>query len=332
MPGPPSARSQVRGRTPTVGCAPARGGRGAWSHGNWHRSHGGYGWYGALFWPYAYEDIYDDVFWGYASDPFWDYGYGDVYGALFPPAGVLPTAGQYANVRSGATANTANAAMCGNDTRDVADFPIDRIQQLIMPTDAQKAALDALANASVKAAQLIKAACPTTVSYTPTGRLDAMRTRLAAMAAAVDVVRGPLDEFYGMLTDEQKARIATAQANGQTADRGRPSATNCNAATGATAWPGAEVERVVKPTPDEQSALDTLKDAVAQASTDLAASCPATLPLTPPARLAAVSARINAMLKAADSVHAALDTFYSALNDEQKAQFNLIGQSRSARR
>ena len=54
--------------------------------------------------------------------------------------------------------------MCGDDSREIAGLPIDQIQQAIQPNDAQRAALDDLANASVKAAQDIKAACPTQVA------------------------------------------------------------------------------------------------------------------------------------------------------------------------
>ena len=38
------------------------------------------------------------------------------------------------------------------------------------------------------------------------------------------------------------------------------------------------------------------------------------------------------MLQAVKTVRAALDDFYASLSDEQKAQFNVIGQPRAARR
>ena len=97
--------------------------------------------------------------------------------------------------------------MCGDDTRNVASLPIDRINAAVSPDDQQRAALDALANATVQAAQTVKAACPADVAYTPTGRLDAMEQRVQAMVQAVALIRPPLDSFYGMLSDEQKARF-----------------------------------------------------------------------------------------------------------------------------
>src|SRR5713226_8937925 len=145
----------------------------------WRHGHGGFGWVGPLFWPFAYYDIYDYALWGYGYDPsFWDYGYGDIYAGLFAPygyddlTGYFPGNGGYGVSTQQASRAAANPApdqltqMCGDDSRDIAGLPIDQIQQVIQPNDAQRAALDDLANASVKAAQIIKAACPTQISLT----------------------------------------------------------------------------------------------------------------------------------------------------------------------
>ena len=341
--------------------------RQAFAHNGFRRGHdfrrfGGFGWAGPLFWPYAYNDIYCDVFWGYwgigCSDPywsygygnpFWDYGYGDIYGGLFSPFGYNDLAGYLqggrssgrrgrsdvtASIPSGQALSGQIAQMCGDDTKEVAGWPIDRIQQLVAPNDQQRMALDDLANASVKAAQIIKAACPTAVAFTPTGRLAAMQQRIEAMAQAADVVRGPLDTFYGSLTDEQKAQLtATNQASAQQNTRSRGSLTqNCGAANAATQWPGSQIERAVRPNEAQQAKLTALQTAAAQAAEQLAASCPSELPATPPARLAAVTKRLDVMLQSVKNVRAALDDFYGTLNDEQKAQFNLIGQPRTAQR
>src|SRR5258708_32835394 len=45
------------------------------------------------------------------------------------------------------------AQLCGEDSRDIAGLPIDLVQQAIEPTEAQRAALDELANASAAAAK-----------------------------------------------------------------------------------------------------------------------------------------------------------------------------------
>jgi hypothetical protein len=100
----------------------------------------------------------------------------------------------------------------------------------------------------------------------------------------------------------------------------------------ATRWPGEQIEKAVRPNPEQQAKLDGLKTAMANAADDLAKACPSTLPTTPPARLVAISMRLNTMLHAVRNVRATLDDFYTSLSDEQKAQFNMIGRQHNAQK
>src|SRR5271168_1355443 len=238
------------------------------AHDNFHNFHNlrrgygyggyGYGWYGPVFWPYAYDDIFDDLLWGFGlGGPFWDYGYGDVYGGLFSPYGYNDLAG-YLPGGQGATSSRANrrtqsrqaalsnqlGQMCGDDSKEVAGWPIDRIKQSVLPTPEQSAALDEFANATIRAAQTIKDACPTNVVFTPGGRLDAMQKRIEGMARAVAIVGPPLDRFYNTLTDEQKARLTAANEQD---GRNRGSMASCGAVGNATRWPGDQIEKAVRP-------------------------------------------------------------------------------------
>lgn len=43
------------------------------------------GWFGPVFWPYAYWDFLDYTFWPYAYDEFWLYTYDELYLGLFGP-------------------------------------------------------------------------------------------------------------------------------------------------------------------------------------------------------------------------------------------------------
>jgi LTXXQ motif family protein len=268
-------------------------------------------------------------------------GYGDIFtGGIFSPygfndlAGYLPGATSVGHrTRSNvASASEQMAETCGNDSEDVADWPIHRIRQLVSPNDQQSMALDDLANASVQAAQIIKTSCPTSVSFTPTGRLEAMQQRIEGMEQAIAVVRGPLDTFYGDLTDDQKAKLDAA--NQETAQRnGRPQVLtqSCNKNAG-TDWPEARIEAAVRPNEEQLGKIKALENAAMQAAEQLAASCPSEMPTTPPARLAVVLERLDVMLGAVKSVRVALEDFYGDLSDEEKAQFNRIGQSRTAER
>ena len=62
-------------------------------------------------------------------------------------------------------------------------------------------------DASVKAAEGLKANCPTYQTLTPTGRVEAMERRLDATLTAVKTVQPALAKFYNSLSDEQKARF-----------------------------------------------------------------------------------------------------------------------------
>src|SRR5215472_13512195 len=96
---------------------------------------------------------------------------------------------------------------CDEKARGVTDLPIDRIAQAVQPTPAQRAALDELKDASVKAAEGLKVNCPTYQTLTPTARVEAMEKRLDATLAAVKTVQPALAKFYNSLSDEQKARF-----------------------------------------------------------------------------------------------------------------------------
>jgi hypothetical protein len=328
-------------------------------HGRFGRNRfgGGYGgWVGPVFWPYAYDDLSCGIFWGYwglgcgdpywsaaYGNPFWEYGYGDIYSGLFSPFASADLVSYMPNgtssvhrARSKGRAATASAIaqMCGDDTRDVAGWPIDRIRQLVSPDDHQRGLLDTLADASVKAAQTIKSGCPTTAAFTPTGRLAAMEQRIGAMEQAIETVRSPLDRFYDALTDEQKAKFnAVDQPQAQEkSGRERGTAQSCTASNAQIRWPEAQIETALHPNEAQRAKLKELERASTEAAEQLAASCPKELPATPPARLAAMSKRLDVMRTAVKEVRGALDEFYGDLTGEQKTQFNQIGQAPAAER
>ncbi|MGO4714937.1 Spy/CpxP family protein refolding chaperone [Bradyrhizobium sp. 2TAF24] len=328
----------------------------AWHHGGhgwWRHRNGGYGWIGPLFWPFAYDDIYDYALWGGVyDDSFWGYGYPDLYAGLFAPyayddltgyAAYLPHARRAPGSTDPAAADdqASLSRLCGEDSSDIAGLPIEQIRGALQPDDAQGTALDALAAASAQAAQGLKAACPADIALTAPQRLAIMQQRIAAMIAAVRTVQPPLAAFYGKLSDEQKAKLnGLAAASERLAARRAPTTVGstgsaapkvCAAATpeaGLTAWPGAAIEATVKPTEAQRRGFEALQAATAQAADLLrAAACADDTAVTPPARLATIGRRLDAMLQAVTTVRAPLDAVYATLSDEQKANFDTIGDS-----
>jgi hypothetical protein len=247
-----------------------------------------------------------------------------------PPANARPITPQ-------ATAHPAinrQPQICGGDSGDVAGLPIDQIQQAVAPDAAQRAALDDLANASVKAAQDIRAACPTQIPSTAPARLGAMQQRVETMIAAVGTVQPALDKFYGLLSDQQKARLDAVGPNQRSKLAPKAAgaiAQNCGAAQrGTTDWPSAEIESRLHPTDAQRASLAALVDASAKATNMLIDACLPQNALTPPARLAAAGKRLEVMLLAIKTVLTTLDDFYDRLTDEQKVGFEAIGPGRSA--
>lgn len=342
----PYSRAHITAIAATAGWHEGRDGANGW----WRHRNGGYGWVGPLYWPFAYNDMYDYAMWGNGyDDSFWGYGYGDIFAGIFAPygyddlIGYLPqyTGNNPSDVGQPPPASPAAvpdqlAQMCGADSADIAGLPIDKFQQAIQPTAEQSAALDDLANASLKAAQDLKAACPTDIALTAPSRLAAMQQRIEAMIAAVATVQPPLERLYGLLSDEQKARL-TALGNDQrqsktTGDTAGSLAQDCGgvAQPGVMEWPTAQIDQTVRPTDAQRASLLALENATTQAADLLKASCLSSDPLTPPARLDAVGKRLGTMLQAVKMVSSALKDFYGTLSDEQKARFEAIGPQRTS--
>jgi hypothetical protein len=344
----PATRAALVSAAATAGWRHGHG-RDHHHHGWWRHNHGGYGWVGPLFWPFAYYDLYDYGLWGYDYGPaFWDYGYGDIYAGLFSPydydslTGYLPARRSAAPAASGSNKAADQAAandddsqlarLCGADSGDIAGLPIDKIQQAINPNDEQRAALDELGNASVKAAETIRAACPSEPALTAPARLAAMEQRIEAMKSAIGIIQPAMEKFYGLLNDDQKAKLTAMSSPGKKPDSKQASADGSCGITSlsnAVAWPTDEINKRLKPNDEQKAKLTALQDATFKAADSLQATCRPSTALTPPARLAAASERLDALLGAVKSVHAALNDFYGTLSDEQKAQFEAIGPDRS---
>jgi hypothetical protein len=326
----PVARGQIAAAAALAGWHGGHIANGWWRHGD-----GFYGWVGPLFWPFAYHDIYDYTIWG--DYGFWYYGYADIYAGIFGPYGYNDLIGYLPqrSYRRHARASSLTR-MCGDESRDIAGLPINEIARAIEPNELQLAALEELGTASIQAAQTIRAACPAQVVLTAPGRLAAMQQRIEAINSAVKIVRPPLERVYGLLDDEQKARfnaLAEDQRTRATANNPNgPRGESCSAAQSATfEWPTSEIEARLHPNDAQRAGLKALQEASSNAADKLKAACQPGDLATPTARLAAIGSRLDTMLEAVKLVRAALGDFYATLSDEQKAQFEAIGQKRMVR-
>ncbi len=292
-------------------------------------------WYGPVFWPYAYSDIFDYAFWPYGyEDGYWAFAYDDFIDSLFwgeegPPE-------EYVNYQAAPPPRPSYAAvqeLCKQPGSGVTAWPFGEIERKLALNGEQKALLVAVREAAKQAASAFSASCPSEAAFplTPPGRLRATTARLAATLDAVKTVRPTLEKFYDALSDEQKERFNRL---GPAKLRNNPEATAALPADGkacAQAKPGLtnlpieQIDEAVKPSDAQNKLLDSLADATAKAVATLQAACPTDTPLTPPGRLAAMQTRLQAMVDAAETVKPALEAFYASLSNEQKARFDRIG-------
>ena len=318
---------------------------------NWWRGNGGWfwrhgrpivviGWFGGLFWPYAYWDFVDYTFWPYAYDAFWPYAYDDLYVGVFGPfAYEGPSyAGQAVSrhARRSRHKSTTTEFVCREQASALTDWPVQRIAELVQPDQAQQSALNDLKDATANAINALQSECPNELPSTPTGRLAAMNKRIGTMLAALNIVQPPLQRFYDSLSDEQKARFNVINTDAQASSSPRDG----NRSTDLTQLCGDQVAKtinvpidriaqVIKPTDAQRGALDALNAATTKAADFLKTNCPTAEPLTPPARVAAMEQRLKTMLEAVKIVEPALENFYGSLTDEQKARFNQLGSQQS---
>jgi LTXXQ motif family protein len=302
-----------------------------------------------VFWPFLLGDVFSCAFWPYAyCYPFWSYGtaFAYDYGSYTPPYAYGGTSNIYGYAQSNRYARRAGRSnqiaadvtqSCGGFAPGLTSFPIDRIRHAIQPTGEAVAALDELADASSKASNVLSASCPNEPPLTPLARLDAVETRLEATRKAIQIVRPPLASLYDSLSDEQRQRLDAIATEENRHGRTTATADTSGADTLAslcgsqsesfTRLPLQRIEEVIKPTGPQQTALDQLNQASAKAADELRASCPTqTGGASPTARLDAMNNRLDAMVQAVKTLRPTLGTFYASLSDEQKAQFNSMGQ------
>ena len=174
---------------------------------------------------------------------------------------------------------------------------------------------------------------------TPPGRLQAMTQRLQATSDAVEHreagagsvlqfaerrAEGALQRDRPAAWPSRSGRSATAEANNaQTAQANCSSekAGLSNIAIDRIEELGAADRRRRRPP------LDRLDEAMQKAVEILREACPNTIPMTPVGRLEVMKQRLDAMIQAANAVRPALEDFYAALSDEQKAKFNRLGRA-----
>ncbi|WP_407176147.1 Spy/CpxP family protein refolding chaperone [Bradyrhizobium sp. STM 3562] len=139
------------------------------------------------------------------------------------------------------------------------------------------------------------------------------------------------EDAYAYAGSAASQRVYARTANATTTNSFGGNSRICSGeAQGVTDFSIQKIAQQVNPDQQQQALLDDLKSASIEAVKVLQAACPTELPSTPTGRLAAMRARVDAMLKAVQIVRPALDKFYQSLNDEQRERFNALDQGAQA--
>jgi hypothetical protein len=99
------------------------------------------------------------------------------------------------------------AQICSVQVQAAYAWPSMQIGRRVRPNQQQRTTLEALQKTLFSMAMYLNGACPKEPAPTPVARLDLAMRRLDAMLYAVIAIAPALDDFYGRLNDEQKARF-----------------------------------------------------------------------------------------------------------------------------
>jgi hypothetical protein len=246
-------------------------------------------------WPTASPSVYADllgyVLWpGDYADRLWTHGYGDILNTLLAPSSADPDQ----------AAGMVQNGMCSSKAGEIADQLIARTGASIVPTPAQKAALDELGAALGLAIDRGRAAV-CTGSGDP---LKRMQDGLWIMWDATLLMRPPLEKFYNALTDTQKGKLLGDASASEALAQACAGQAQSQAGSGGSEQ--AFLQRAGGAEPQQRLMLDTLRQQSATVIRILATSCPHRAKPTPMDRLEAAGQRMNALLYVAMSLSPAM--------------------------
>jgi hypothetical protein len=110
--------------------------------------------------------------------------------------------------RLASAGNVDMSAMMACGGESALDWPADQIERVVRPNVEQRASIETLQRSLMEMGGFLALSCPRAPAETPLTRLDSATDRLTAMIFAASTVSLALNDLYGLLTAEQKARIA----------------------------------------------------------------------------------------------------------------------------
>ncbi len=102
---------------------------------------------------------------------------------------------------------------CDEQVQELRNMPLDSVAKMVNPTEQQRDALEQIGNATLNASEALASACPKDLPDSVPERLEVLSHAIGAMAASLATLRPTFAAFYGLLSDEQKARLVAKTAS-----------------------------------------------------------------------------------------------------------------------
>ena len=228
---------------------------------------------------------------------------------------------------------------CDRQVAELKDMPLDAVAQVVNPTSDQREALDHIRSVALDASESLAAACPKNASVSIHERLKTLSHTLDAMAASLATLRPAFATFYGLLNDEQKARLVAmtppreASTQSEEASRSRQTQDVAQRHGGSDGdlycqqwvtylkrWPIRQIEDRGHLSDDQRANLYDLTAAIYREAGRLGTVCHADDRFTPPGRLEARQQQLKALAQSVDAISPVFSRFENELTDPQKAQ------------
>src|SRR5712692_5779998 len=231
--------------------------------------------------------------------------------------------------------------VCAQTGAELKSWPFDSIAQIVRPDEDQRNALEELRSTVAQAADALASDCPRNVPAPPSGRLQAADQGIESAVTALKSVQPAIKTFYGLLDDEQKARLVAkyVMTNAAQETTGRRSRWRDNGdgdraispaqwdaicgqwAAALRDWPVARIERDIRLSETQRVAFYDVVAASLKAAGTLMTACSVEAALTPAVRMETLTRRLEAIRQATAMVQPPLAAFYETLDSRQKMRF-----------
>jgi hypothetical protein len=221
---------------------------------------------------------------------------------------------------------------CDQQVVELKKMPLDSVNQIVKPAENQRQALEQIQSVALDSAETLATTCPKKLPEGLAEKFAILSHTLEAMAASLGVLRPTFTTFYGLLNDEQKARLvamdisnnASGKEDIATKQNGSKDTLCQHWVVNLRSWPVRQIEDGTSLSDEQHAALYELTAAIYRAAGRLGKACIAEDRFTPPGRLEARQDALEALQKAIDAIRPVFSQFESALTDVQRAKLSRV--------